>query len=265
MTSLPEKYEIGDIGFWDFPGFEDTEGGMKDVVNAYSINKACKKIKHIKILAVIEYHSFIVNRGRGLKDLIDKLDKMFCSNKNLKQAIALCITKSRNGLDYNKFILEEVVNNNENKIASYQSSVLSHLVKNNQIMELPSPLKGETGSYDTQYETNLNRLIEHQLQFLSEPKMELVVRPRSLPAINKLMEFLNDTIAEHLDKILSRFIDDLVLSGGRNQRKDSSFFGKNEVNNPKQYPLLENSVDENIIIFKELLNLQVQYDRTFAF
>ena len=259
MTSLPEKYEIDGIGFWDFPGFEDTEGGIKDVVNAYSKNRACKKIKHIKVLAVIEHNLFEVNRGQGLRDLIDKLDKMFCSNKNLKQAIALCITKSRKGSNYNRFILDEVVNSNENKIASYQKSVLSHLVKNNQIVELPSPSKDETGSYDAQYEMNLIRLID-RLQFLSEPKMELVVRPRSLPAINKLMEFLNDTISEHLNKILSHFIDDLVLSGGRNQRQHSNFFGKNEVNNPKRHPLLGNSVDKNIIIFKELSNLQVQYE-----
>ena len=108
-TSVPKKYKLDKLSYWDCPGFEDTAGESIDIINAYAISRIQHKSKKLKILALIEEHNLLSPlRGSVFRELIVKLTKMFDHNNesSLADSITLCFTKSGQITEYKGFILD---------------------------------------------------------------------------------------------------------------------------------------------------------------
>lgn len=80
--------------YCDCPGFFDSHGPEREFINLHAIKALFKKPNKIKILVVIGADVFMTKngRGKGLVDVVKKLNDIFPDKNSLKDSLALVIT-----------------------------------------------------------------------------------------------------------------------------------------------------------------------------
>jgi hypothetical protein len=74
-----------DKSFVDFPGFLDNRGFEVNIGNAMSSRAVVVSAETVKIVILISYASITADRGRGMTDLLDILQRMFGTEEQLLQ------------------------------------------------------------------------------------------------------------------------------------------------------------------------------------
>lgn len=95
--------------FIDCPGFEDVEGYLNEIKNAFSIDNIFKKYPNkqnkFKIIIVVAQDEFDNNRGKKMVDSFLRLEQMFPIGDKLYDNIGLIITKGEPGIDCKQYLL----------------------------------------------------------------------------------------------------------------------------------------------------------------
>lgn len=97
MTFMP-NIETDQQGFTycDCPGFLDNRGSEINTANAVNIKKAFTKAKSVRVVILINYHSLLTDRARGLSEMFRICADLFGSQENFlryKDSILLGITQ----------------------------------------------------------------------------------------------------------------------------------------------------------------------------
>ena len=96
VTFLPnlDVDNTNNVIYCDCPGFFDSHGPEREFINLHAIKALFKKPNKIKILVVIGADVFMTKngRGKGLVDVVKKLNDIFPDKNSLKDSLALVIT-----------------------------------------------------------------------------------------------------------------------------------------------------------------------------
>ena len=97
MTFMPQiETDKAGITYCDCPGFLDNRGFEINTANAVNIKNVFIRAKSVKVVMLINYHSLLADRGRGLSDMIKISCSLFGSKENLihyKDSIILGVTQ----------------------------------------------------------------------------------------------------------------------------------------------------------------------------
>lgn len=112
-TECPEFFVSEDLRLilCDCPGFEDTGGYRKEIVNAFAIDKLLEshnrniRIKPLLVASVSELEG---QRGNAILNRVDRLKQMFPTNRDIEQKIGLVITKIDNRVSASDYINPEI-------------------------------------------------------------------------------------------------------------------------------------------------------------
>lgn len=77
--------DLQGFSFVDCPGFLDNRGFEINIANAVNIKRAIGVAETAKIVVIINYHSLMADRGKGVKDLFRILSSIFGSVQNAKK------------------------------------------------------------------------------------------------------------------------------------------------------------------------------------
>ena len=90
------------LAYCDCPGFLDNRGAEINIANAVNIKRALQTAKLVKVLILINYHSLLADRGRGLTDMLNLCTQLFGSTENLmryQEALLLGVTQVHEDID----------------------------------------------------------------------------------------------------------------------------------------------------------------------
>lgn len=116
-TSLPQILPNSNktMLFVDCPGFEDVDGCIQEILNAFSMYYIFENYENIenkyKIILVISRDELETNKGIKMISSFKMLNEMFPIGEKLKKNIGLIITKGEprySGSDYIEYLLEKI-------------------------------------------------------------------------------------------------------------------------------------------------------------
>ena len=78
------------FSFADCPGFLDNRGFEINVANAVNVRQTLSAADSVVVVVIINYHSLLSDRGKGVKDLFHILSGLFGNVQNVKKACQVC-------------------------------------------------------------------------------------------------------------------------------------------------------------------------------
>jgi len=99
VTSYPKGISVGRRVFFDFPGFADTRGGEKDIVNAALMHNVFSNAVTNLIVFVISWDQVTAARGTIFKQVLDETNKWIsCSSASITEGKCFVFTKIDEGI-----------------------------------------------------------------------------------------------------------------------------------------------------------------------
>jgi hypothetical protein len=86
MTFLPQIESVNGITYCDCPGFLDNRGAEINIANAVNIRNALGRAKSVRVLILINYHSLLADRAKGLSDTFNICTNLFGDTQSLLKA-----------------------------------------------------------------------------------------------------------------------------------------------------------------------------------
>ena len=102
MPQIASDPSSSALAYCDCPGFLDNRGAEINIANAVNIKRALQAAKCVKVLILINYHSLLADRGRGLRDMLNICTQLFGSTANLERyqdALLLGVTQVPEDVD----------------------------------------------------------------------------------------------------------------------------------------------------------------------
>ena len=93
-TVYPQCVRIGKLLFFDLPGFMDSNGSIRDLINAAFIYQIMILAKSVRFVFLIGQDEITAQRGRILKRLISSIQNAFQSQEAILRSSMLIVTKS---------------------------------------------------------------------------------------------------------------------------------------------------------------------------
>ena len=96
-TRYPKSIVVDGLRFFDFPGFNDTDGSVLNLVNAAFIRQILMKAKSVRLVIVVGEDQFTVDRGDSAKQLFEAMKRLFVvdeQNTNVIDNSIFVVTKS---------------------------------------------------------------------------------------------------------------------------------------------------------------------------
>ena len=105
LSDILGAHETGVLTLCDAPGFDDTAGPEVDIANSIGVIEALKKVKSVKILALLSLKD-LGSRGQGVEKLVHILISMVHGIEDKLDAIVYGFTKFPASTDINALLLE---------------------------------------------------------------------------------------------------------------------------------------------------------------
>ncbi|MBP9752782.1 MAG: hypothetical protein KBD31_03115 [Proteobacteria bacterium] len=96
-TRYPKSIVVDGLRFFDFPGFNDTDGSVLNLVNAAFIRKILMEAQSVRFIIVVGEDQFTVDRGESAKKLFDAMKRLFVVSEETMDIIdhsIFVVTKS---------------------------------------------------------------------------------------------------------------------------------------------------------------------------
>jgi hypothetical protein len=81
-TLYPKFIDVGDLRFFDLPGFNDTDGSERNLVNAAFIRKILLDAASVRLVIVAGQDQFTADRSASVKQLFDCVKQLFVANQD---------------------------------------------------------------------------------------------------------------------------------------------------------------------------------------
>ncbi len=94
-TAIPDKWSNNHTTYWDCPGFEDTNGPLQEIPNAFYLKKIFDSAKEVKLILAIDYNDLKNSRAKDIKKLTDTLGDLLCTDSliDVIKGLSLVVTK----------------------------------------------------------------------------------------------------------------------------------------------------------------------------
>ncbi len=140
-TFLPRFIPVGDLLFYDMPGFKDTRGTANNLVNACFIKSIIENANSSKLVFVVGMDEITAGRGEGFKKLSNQA-KQLVPNKPIESFSGLVITKSQ----VSKIALPNYLNS-KLELTNPELSIISNWIDHQRIDQISIPRDGQI-NYD---------------------------------------------------------------------------------------------------------------------
>jgi predicted GTPase len=101
-TVYPKSIDIGDLRFFDLPGLNDTDGSVRNLVNAALMRKIMLDANSVRFVYVAGRGQFDADRAKSIKEFLDKIPQLFVMKDTgsdpVKEGL-LVVTKENRSLD----------------------------------------------------------------------------------------------------------------------------------------------------------------------
>lgn len=144
-TFLPQYIQVGDLLLYDMPGFNDTRGTAKNLVNACFIKSIIENANSVRLVFVAGMGQINDDKGESLIKLSNKV-KQLVPNKPAENFSGLIITKSH----VSKIALPDFLNLKLELTGSLNPdlSIVSHWIEHQRIDQISMPTDGEIKDYE---------------------------------------------------------------------------------------------------------------------
>lgn len=194
-TECPEFFtdEASHLVLCDCPGFEDTGGYKKEIVNAFAIDKLLEHSSRepikIKLLLVASISELEAQRGNAILSRVDRLKQMFPSNPNIEQKIGLVITKSSGSTSAIDYI---------NPITNPDINPRLFAIFQNHVFAFPAP-SSSTGTYNEFADRgNLISFLQKEDSYLINPTHKIIPNMDAMLRIQTAKSTQISIITQHI-------------------------------------------------------------------
>ncbi|NGX59786.1 MAG: GTP-binding protein EngB [Chlamydiae bacterium] len=175
-------HEKSGVHFYDCPGFMDTGGSAKNIINAVAIKNLAVHAKSVRIMVVIDYHSLIANRAREIVHTISIIHNLIGANfDQFASSILVVFTKVPPEINAEKI---QAILKNEPKI--FPAALLDRVVIYDPL-DNPQRIKNEG--------------------FIT--RMDLIKKVKNSEEITNATETFSIAVDTHTDLKLSQALDEL--------------------------------------------------------
>jgi len=150
-TFLPRFTPVGNFLFYDLPGFRDTRGTARNLVNACFIKAIMENARSVRLVFVAGIGEVTEIRGSSFKELYRQATQLI-PQKSIETFSALVITKSHVSKDILPKFLEQKLGLAHNE----DFLILQAWINHQRIEQLPLPREGERNLPDGPRESILN-------------------------------------------------------------------------------------------------------------
>ena len=140
-TFLPRFIPVGDLLFYDLPGFKDTRGTANSLVNACFIKSIIENARSTRLIFVVGEEQINEGRGDSFKKLSKQL-KQLIPNKSIENFSGLIITRSYVSKDVLPAFLGSKL-----PLAHPDLSMINHWIDHQKIDQVSMPRDGQI-NYD---------------------------------------------------------------------------------------------------------------------
>lgn len=194
-TECPEFFtdEASHLVLCDCPGFEDTGGYKKEIVNAFAIDKLLEhnsgeSIK-IKLLLVASISELEGQRGNAILSKVDRLKQMFPSNLDIEQKIGLVITKTSGSISAIDYI---------NPVTNPDINPRLFNIFQKHVFAFPAP-SSSTGTYNEFAEKgNLISFLQREDSYLINPIHRIIPNMDAMLRIQTAKSTQISIITQHI-------------------------------------------------------------------
>lgn len=194
-TECPEFFtdEVSHLVLCDCPGFEDTGGYKKEIVNAFAIDKllehSSRESIKIKLLLVASISELEGQRGNAILSSVDRLKQMFPSNPDIEQKIGLVITKTRGSISAIDYI---------NPITNPDIHPRLFAIFQNHVFTFPAP-SSSTGTYNGFADRgNLISFLQKEDSYLINPTHRIIPNRDAMLRIQAAKSTQISIITQHI-------------------------------------------------------------------
>ncbi|KAK8871412.1 hypothetical protein M9Y10_007138 [Tritrichomonas musculus] len=189
--------------YCDCPGFEDTRGMDKEIINAFSddfLLTSDGNDIYVKILLVVSASEFNTGRGKVILDTFKRLKKMFPNPEQVKDSIGFVITKGEEDVNGTYYFTKL-----EEKACTELKTWCDYFkMRKNQVFLFPQAKKENEGR---QYKFNdFDKLMDFlKFGFIKNPDHEITLSDSSLSNLNfiriKHLQSIHEIVKELFLKI----------------------------------------------------------------
>lgn len=145
-TFLPQRIQHKNLLFYDLPGFGDTRGTAKNLINACFIKNIIENAKTARLVFVAGYDEITAKGGEFFKELLVITEKLI-PNEKIEDFSSLVITKTKPEIDNPKFI--------EGLKIKVKSELIAPWINKESLTQMSSPLNKEINQTDKENITNI--------------------------------------------------------------------------------------------------------------
>ncbi len=195
-TFLPRFVEANDFLFYDLPGFRDTRGTARNLVNACFIKAILENARSARLVFVAGIGEVTEIRGSSFKELYRQATQLI-PQKSIETFSALVITKSHVSKDILPKFLEQKLGLAHNG----DFPILQAWINRQRIEQLPLPREGDHNLPDGPRESILNLIGDIGRERIEEVDIGVIYDAGQQMAIGEIYE----TEIGHLaDRLLAR-------------------------------------------------------------
>jgi flagellar biosynthesis GTPase FlhF len=113
VPTIVEDPACQSVAYCDCPGFLDNRGSEINIANAVNMKGVMKQARSVKVVILINYHSLLADRGRGLTDMLSICLQLFGTKDHVtsyKDSLLLGVTQAPSHIDMptlRGFLLED--------------------------------------------------------------------------------------------------------------------------------------------------------------
>jgi ribosome biogenesis GTPase A len=190
-TFLPSYIQVGSLLLYDLPGFMDTRGTARSLVNACFIKNIIENANSVKLVFVAGIDQITGDRGESFKTLLTNTKKLIPnSNKPLETFSSLVVTKSHlNRGALSQFIKAKI------DLSSREFEILEYLLDSQLVEQMARPANSVIDDQDRINILNIiSNMQHHKIDYIDTG---VIYSNNQQSEILKLYDAEIDDIAEN--------------------------------------------------------------------
>jgi hypothetical protein len=202
-TTVPNKIKMGNIVYWDCPGFGDTKGAVQDIANAFYVKRIFDISKQVKIVLVLSQKTFSGDKITPFLNLLDSLGKLLIDVHEVKDSMGSVFSKVKKHDLTSKAAKDGIKKKMSSQPLSIEQQGVLELLLNSD-MEIFREPKSE-GPLPTKDKDNILKLIE-EVKFVENPTVKITVTPSSVLHVREFADEVVKLITQDFQTITKQII-----------------------------------------------------------
>lgn len=205
-TTIPNRWHDKSTGviYVDCPGFEDTNGAVQDIANAFYIKKMFE-IPRVKILLVVQESTFRENKGDVLVNLLVKISELVKDIDKYVPSMSLVVTKTNTKQSASFIKIIENLNKRTDIEGTIKKKLIKFLFDKTIPIEL-FPKPQDAGPLHSEPRDKILKLIQSR-EYVDSSEAAIIISPEYKEIVDDMIDALNAKVSNFIGKIHDKLKD----------------------------------------------------------